>query len=86
MGDRRYDVKDVCTNCWHDNCDTCRGGNCACRKYNHPPGHATTYIDSEGEERCECGKWLEPPYYEHDDHLRSIERKQANSSAKGVAE
>lgn len=52
----------------------------------YPPGHASTYIDSEGEERCECGKWLEPPYYEHDDHLRSIERQQANSSAKGAAE
>lgn len=37
-----------------------------------PPGHATTYIDSEGEERCECGKWLEPGYYEHEDHLRAV--------------
>lgn len=50
-----------------------------------PTGHATTYIDSEGEERCECGKWLEPPYYEHEDHVRSVERK-AKLSAKGAAE
>ncbi|AXQ64153.1 hypothetical protein I5H56_gp096 [Mycobacterium phage KristaRAM] len=68
----RYDVKDVCTNCWHDSCDNCRGGDCACRKFNHPPGHSYTFIDSEGEERCECGKWLEPGYYEIEDHLRSV--------------
>jgi hypothetical protein len=38
----------------------------------HPPGHSSTYIDSEGEERCECGKWLEPGYYDMEDHLKSI--------------
>lgn len=35
-GERRYALKDVCTACWYDNCETCRGGGCACRKYNHP--------------------------------------------------
>ena len=38
----------------------------------HPPGHSTTYIDSEGDERCECGKWLEPGYYEMEDHLKTV--------------
>lgn len=48
------------------------GNGCACQKFNHPPGHASTYVDSEGELRCECGKWLEPGYYEMEDHLKSV--------------
>jgi hypothetical protein len=35
-----------------------------------PPAHSVSYIDSEGEERCStCDKWLEPGYYDIDDHL-----------------
>ena len=68
----RYSTKDVCTNCFHDSCESCRGNGCACQKFNHPPDHASTYVDSEGELRCECGKWLEPGYYEMEDHLKSV--------------
>lgn len=42
----RYSTKDVCTNCFHDSCESCRGNGCACQKFNHPPGHASTYVDS----------------------------------------
>ncbi len=32
--------------------------------------HSESYIDSEGEERCTtCDKWLEPGYYDIEDHL-----------------
>lgn len=41
-----------------------------------PQGHATTYIDSDGDERCECGKWLEPGCYEHEDHLKTLREDQ----------
>jgi hypothetical protein len=35
--------------------------------------HNTSYIDSEGEERCStCDKWLERDYYTIDDHRESI--------------
>jgi hypothetical protein len=34
-----------------------------------PYTHSESYIDSEGEERCTtCDKWLEPGYYEIEDH------------------
>lgn len=35
--ERRYRAKDVCTSCWYDSCGSCRGGTCACQRYNHPP-------------------------------------------------
>lgn len=31
--------------------------------------HASTYIDQEGEERCDCGKWLEPGCHEWPQHV-----------------
>jgi hypothetical protein len=31
----KYDVKDVCTSCWYDNCGSCRSADCACRRHNH---------------------------------------------------
>lgn len=38
--------------------------------------HSTSYIDSEGEERCStCDKWLERDYYAIDDHCRSMHRR-----------
>ncbi|MGQ9348974.1 hypothetical protein [Mycolicibacterium gilvum] len=36
--------------------------------------HSASYIDSEGEERCTtCDKWLEPGYYDIEDHQRATE-------------
>ncbi|AEK09185.1 hypothetical protein FGG23_gp089 [Mycobacterium phage Ibhubesi] len=32
----RYSSKDVCTSCFFDSCECCRGGECACQKFNHP--------------------------------------------------
>ncbi|AGM61507.1 hypothetical protein M609_gp091 [Mycobacterium phage Job42] len=32
----RYSTKDVCTSCFFDSCECCRGGECACQKFNHP--------------------------------------------------
>jgi hypothetical protein len=41
-----------------------------CFLYAAPEPHRTSYIDSEGEERCTtCDKWLEPGYYDIEDHL-----------------
>lgn len=37
--------------------------------------HSECYIDSEGEMRCvTCDKWLEPGYYEIEDHQKAMER------------
>jgi hypothetical protein len=37
--------------------------------------HSESYIDSEAEERCAtCDKWLEPGYYDIEDHYRSLIR------------
>lgn len=33
---RRYNVRDVCTSCWYDSCESCRNAACACRVHNHP--------------------------------------------------
>ena len=39
--------------------------------------HSTSYIDSEGEERCStCDKWLERDYYTIDDHRKSKQRRE----------
>mgnify|MGYP003474550815 CR=1 FL=1 len=36
--------------------------------------HSESYVDSEGEERCStCDKWLEPGYYDIEDHARAME-------------
>lgn len=37
------------------------------------PGHSysATYED-EYDLRCECGKWLEPGYYEFTDHIKDV--------------
>ena len=35
--------------------------------------HSESYVDSEGEERCStCDKWLEPGYYDIEDHARGF--------------
>jgi len=35
--------------------------------------HSESYVDSEGEERCStCDKWLEPGYYDIEDHARAF--------------
>lgn len=36
--------------------------------------HSTSYIDGEGEERCEtCDKWIEPGCYEIEDHFKAMQ-------------
>lgn len=38
--------------------------------------HSESYIDSEGEERCEtCDKWLERDYYTIEDHHAAMNRQ-----------
>lgn len=31
--------------------------------------HATTYVDQDGDARCDCGKWLEPGEHEWPAHV-----------------
>jgi len=38
--------------------------------------HSTEYVDSEGESRCvDCDKWLEPGYYDIEDHAKAMDMK-----------
>ena len=49
--------------------------------------HSESYIDAEGEERCEtCDKWLERNYYTIEDHLRSEREDAERSRPRTVAE
>jgi len=35
--------------------------------------HSESYVDSEEQERCAtCDKWLEPGYYDIEDHFRTL--------------
>lgn len=31
--------------------------------------HATTFVDEDGDQRCDCGKWLEPGEHEWPKHV-----------------
>lgn len=31
--------------------------------------HATTFVDQDGDTRCDCGKWLEPGEHEWPTHV-----------------
>lgn len=56
-------------------CDYTDNGWCPCECHvAAPEPHRTSYVDSEGEERCEtCDKWLEPGYYDIGDHHRAMQ-------------
>ncbi|MEU1526370.1 hypothetical protein ABZ413_29655 [Nocardia rhamnosiphila] len=39
------------------------------------PGHGySAYFEDDTDLRCECGKWLEPGYYEFLDHVKDVIR------------
>lgn len=34
--------------------------------------HSGTFIDQDGDQRCECGKWLEPVEHEWPHHVAAM--------------
>lgn len=34
--------------------------------------HASTFVDQDGDTRCDCGKWLEPGEHEWPNHVAGI--------------